>query len=201
MIKKSKSMVMSAKDISMDAFHVMKGKADEKDKGWLQNFLTESLVEDVPWECSKALVILKQGYQAIIPREASRGILMGETSYTIIDDNGVEFFLSPKDKKARKDAGQDIPSDNKVKRSEDTLLDYEYKPKVSRYYHILEMLKFPSPKLYIYDVAIISPRSDRRLSCSVNDLSHTERHFSKQEELTHDFRQELSFVDSKKCLN
>ena len=71
MIKKSKSMVMSAKDISMDAFHVMKGKADEKDKGWLQNFLTESLVEDVPWECSKALVILKQGYQAIIPREAS----------------------------------------------------------------------------------------------------------------------------------
>ena len=140
MIKKSKTMVMSAKDISMDAFHVMKGKADEKDKGWLQNFLTESLVEDVPWECSKALVILKQGYQAIIPREASRGILMGETSYTIIDDNGVEFFLSPKDKKARKDAGQDIPSDNKVKRSDDTLLDYEYKPKVSRYYHILEML-------------------------------------------------------------
>ena len=87
----------------MDAFNVMKGKADEKDKGWLQNFLTESLVEDIPWECSKALVILKAGYQAIIPREASRGILMGETSYTIIDDNGVEFFLSPKDKKARKD--------------------------------------------------------------------------------------------------
>ena len=135
MIKKSKSMVMSAKDISMDAFHVMKGKADEKDKGWLQNFLTESLVEDVPWECSKALVILKQGYQAIIPREASRGILMGETSYTIIDDNGVEFFLSPKDKKARKDAGQDIPSDHKVKRTEDTLTDYEYKPKVCRYCH------------------------------------------------------------------
>ena len=120
MIKKSKSMVMSAKDISMDAFHVMKGKADEKDKAWLQSFLTESLVGDIPWECSKALVILKQGYQAIIPREASRGILMGETSYTIIDDNGVEFFLSPKDKKARKAAGQDIPSDCKVKSTEDS---------------------------------------------------------------------------------
>ena len=119
MIKKSKSMIMSAKDISMDAFNVMKGKADEKDKGWLQNFLTESLVEDIPWECSKALVILKAGYQAIIPREASRGILMGETSYTIIDDNGVEFFLSPKDKKARKDGGQDVPSDRKIKTSED----------------------------------------------------------------------------------
>ena len=115
MIKKSKSTIMSAKDISMDAFNVMKGKADEKDKGWLQSFLTESLVEDIPWECSKALVILKSGYQAIIPREASRGILMGETSYTIIDDNGVEFFLSPKDKKARKDNGQDLPSDNKIK--------------------------------------------------------------------------------------
>ena len=119
MIKKSKSMIMSAKDISMDAFHVMKGKADDKDKGWLQSFLTESLVEDIPWECSKALVILKSGYQAIIPREASRGILMGETSYTIIDDNGVEFFLSPKDKKARRDAGEDIPSDHKVKHSEE----------------------------------------------------------------------------------
>jgi hypothetical protein len=118
MIKKSKSMVMSAKDISMDAFNVMKGKADDKDKGWLQSFLTESLVDEIPWECSKALVILKSGYQAIIPREASRGILMGETSYTIIDDNGVEFFLSPKDKKVRKEAGEDIPSDYKVKSSE-----------------------------------------------------------------------------------
>ena len=133
MIKKSKSMVMSAKDISMDAFHVMKGKADERDKGWLQNFLTESLVEDVPWECSKALVILKQGYQAIIPREASRGILMGETSYTIIDDNGVEFFLSPKDKKARKDAGQDVPTDYKVKHSEEVTLEpILSKPPVSK---------------------------------------------------------------------
>merc|ERR1711983_670572 len=100
-------MVMSAKDISMDAFHVMKGKADEKDKGWLQNFLTESLVEDVPWECSKALVILKQGYQAIIPREASRSILLGEASYTLIGDEGIEFFLSPMDKKKRREKGMD----------------------------------------------------------------------------------------------
>ena len=133
-------MVMSAKDISMDAFNVMKGKADEKDKGWLQNFLTESLVEDVPWECSKALVILKQGYQAIIPREASRGILMGETSYTIIDDNGVEFFLSPKDKKARKDAGQEIPSESKVKRSDDATLEpTPYKPLVSLQQYLVKV--------------------------------------------------------------
>ena len=123
-------MVMSAKDISMDAFHVMKGKADDKDKGWLQSFLTESLVEDIPWECSKALVILKQGYQAIIPREASRGILMGETSYTIIDDNGVEFFLSPKDKKARKAAGEDIPSDYKIKPSEEGTKDTKSQEKL-----------------------------------------------------------------------
>ena len=106
MIKKSKSTIFSAKDVSMNAFMAMKGKADEKDDGWLQNFLTESLVEDVPWECSKALVILKEGHQAILPREASKGILMGETSYTIIDDNGVEFFLSPKDKRIRKANGQ-----------------------------------------------------------------------------------------------
>ncbi len=40
--------------------------------------------------------------QAIIPREAARSILMGEASYTLIDDHGVEFYLSPKDKKNRK---------------------------------------------------------------------------------------------------
>ena len=48
--------------------------------------------------------------------------------------------------------------------------------------------------LYIYDVAIISPRSDRRLSCSVNDLSHTERNYSKQQKVADDKRQQLSFV-------
>ena len=53
----------------------MKNSAAEKDEKWLQNFLSESLVDDIPWECSKALIILKEGYQAIIPREASRYVL------------------------------------------------------------------------------------------------------------------------------
>merc|ERR1719509_162359 len=103
-------MVMSAKDIPMNAFLAMKGKAEKKpeDAGsWLQNFLSESVVDDVPWECSKALIILKEGYQAIIPREASRSILLGEASYTLIDDSGVEFYLSPKDKSNRKKQGLD----------------------------------------------------------------------------------------------
>ena len=39
--------------------------------------------------------------QAIIPREASRSILLGEASYTLIDDNGVEFYLSEPDKRRR----------------------------------------------------------------------------------------------------
>ena len=72
MIKKSKSMIMTAKDISMNAFMAIKNTASEKDERWLQNFLSESVVEDIPWECSKALIILKEGFQAIIPREASR---------------------------------------------------------------------------------------------------------------------------------
>ena len=107
MVKKSKSMIMTAKDIPMNAFmamkvlysfyvklidmfffkdssnlisrifffFVMKNSAAEKDEKWLQNFLSESLVDDIPWECSKALIILKEGYQAIIPREASRYVL------------------------------------------------------------------------------------------------------------------------------
>ena len=75
MVKKSKSMIMTAKDIPMNAFMAMKNSAAEKDEKWLQNFLSESLVDDIPWECSKALIILKEGYQAIIPREASRYVL------------------------------------------------------------------------------------------------------------------------------
>ncbi len=49
-------------------------------------------------------------YKAIIPREAARSILLGEASYTLIDDSGVEFYLSPKDKKNRKRQGlEDLP--------------------------------------------------------------------------------------------
>ena len=63
MVKKSRSMIMSAKDIPMNAFLAMKTSASEKDGSWLQNFLSESVVEEIPWECSKALIILKEGYQ------------------------------------------------------------------------------------------------------------------------------------------
>ena len=107
MIKQSKSMIMSAKDIPMNAFLAIKTTSDEKDETWLKNFLSESVVDDIPWECSKALIILKDGFQAIIPREASRSILLGEASYTLIDDNGIEFFLSPMDKRKRRLEGKE----------------------------------------------------------------------------------------------
>ena len=108
MVKKSRSMVMSAKDIPMNAFLAMKGQAEKgKDESWLKNFLADSVVDDVPWECSKALIIMKEGFQAIIPREASRSILLGEASYTLIDDNGIEFFLSPMDKRKRRLEGKE----------------------------------------------------------------------------------------------
>jgi hypothetical protein len=54
-------LVSTAKDISMNAFLAMKNS--EKDSKWLQSFLSETVVEDVPWECSKALILLKEGYQ------------------------------------------------------------------------------------------------------------------------------------------
>ena len=107
MVKKSRSLIMSAKDIPMNAFLAMKTTSDNKDEGWLQNFLSESVVEEIPWECSKALIILKEGFQTIIPREASRSILLGEASYTLIDDNGIEFFLSPMDKRRRRLEGKE----------------------------------------------------------------------------------------------
>merc|ERR1719189_3046034 len=103
-------MIMSSKDIPMNAFLAMKTTADKKDENWLQNFLSESVKDEVPWECSKALIILKEGFQAIIPREASRSILLGEASYTLIDDTGVEFYLSPKDKSNRRKQGMDEPT-------------------------------------------------------------------------------------------
>lgn len=124
MVKKSKSMIITAKDIPMNAFMAMKNTAHEKDTKWLQNFLSKSIVEEIPWECSKALIILKEGYQAIIPREASRSILLGEASYTLIDDSGVEFYLSPKDKLNRKKQGLD-DSVKKVKICPDLDTDTE----------------------------------------------------------------------------
>ena len=43
--------------------------------------------------------------KAIIPREASKGIILGESSYTLIDDNGVEFYLSDADRRRREKGG------------------------------------------------------------------------------------------------
>ncbi|TRY61200.1 hypothetical protein TCAL_03203 [Tigriopus californicus] len=134
MIKKSKSMIMTAKDIPMTAFMAMKSNTDEKDEKWLQNFLSESVMEDIPWECSKALIILKEGLQAIIPREASRSILLGDASYTLIDDNGVEFFLSPSDKQRRENGDASPESaEPKLKTMRDLLQsDPDYKGKFSK---------------------------------------------------------------------
>jgi hypothetical protein len=98
----------------------MKNTADAKDEKWLRNFLSESVMEDIPWECSKALIILKDGFQAIIPREASRNILLGEASYTLIDDNGIEFYLSAADKKRRGGSDKE-PGSPEIKTMKDLL--------------------------------------------------------------------------------
>ena len=139
MIKASKSMIMSSKDIPMNAFLAMKTTADKKDENWLQNFLSESVVDEVPWECSKALIILKQGFQAIIPREASRSILLGEASYTLIDDNGIEFFLSPMDKKKRRMEGKEETPSARQNKQQD---NFEHSYNVSIHYVIHFALHF-----------------------------------------------------------
>jgi hypothetical protein len=45
---------------------------------------------------------------------------MGEASYTLIDDNGVEFFLSDEDKRRRN--GEDVDAD-KTRKKNETLTD------------------------------------------------------------------------------
>ncbi|XP_035445081.2 obscurin isoform X2 [Spodoptera frugiperda] len=39
-----------------------------------------------------ALLIMKKGLQAVVPREASRAVLTGEVAYTVLDENGIRHF-------------------------------------------------------------------------------------------------------------
>ena len=62
------SKVIAEKKVAMRQKSIQMQKFPEKNfyqaQDWLKTFLSESLaVEDIPWECSKALIILKQGYQ------------------------------------------------------------------------------------------------------------------------------------------
>ncbi|XP_047520181.1 obscurin isoform X3 [Pieris napi] len=43
-------------------------------------------------KCSGALLIMKKGLQAVVPREASRAVLTGEIAYTVLDENGIKYF-------------------------------------------------------------------------------------------------------------
>ena len=64
---------------------------------------SDTTFEGITW---KPKFIGRGLFQAIIPREASKGIILGGSSYTLIDDNGVEFYLSDKDKR-RRENGED----------------------------------------------------------------------------------------------
>lgn len=39
-----------------------------------------------------ALLIMKKGLQAVVPREASRAVLTGQVAYTVLDENGIRHF-------------------------------------------------------------------------------------------------------------
>lgn len=41
---------------------------------------------------STIFMILKQGIQAVVPREASRAVLTGQVAYTVLDENGITYF-------------------------------------------------------------------------------------------------------------
>ena len=47
--------------------------------------------------------------------------MLGEASYTLIDDNGVEFYLSPKDKMNRRKQGLDDSNVKKVTLNDEPL--------------------------------------------------------------------------------
>ncbi|CAD7077146.1 unnamed protein product [Hermetia illucens] len=39
-----------------------------------------------------AFLIVKEGYQAVVPRESSRDVLTGKCAYTVLDENGIRHF-------------------------------------------------------------------------------------------------------------
>lgn len=41
---------------------------------------------------SGALLIMKKGLQAVVPREASRAVLTGQVAYTVLDESGISHF-------------------------------------------------------------------------------------------------------------
>lgn len=41
---------------------------------------------------SSIFMILKQGLQAVVPREASRSVLTGQVAYTVLDEDGIHHF-------------------------------------------------------------------------------------------------------------
>ncbi|CAG9796856.1 unnamed protein product [Diatraea saccharalis] len=41
---------------------------------------------------SGALLIIKKGLQAVVPREASRAVLTGQVAYKVLDENGIRHF-------------------------------------------------------------------------------------------------------------
>ncbi|XP_043255290.1 obscurin-like isoform X3 [Colletes gigas] len=41
---------------------------------------------------SSIFMILKQGIQAVVPREASRSVLTGQVAYTVLDEDGIHYF-------------------------------------------------------------------------------------------------------------
>ncbi|XP_038208122.1 obscurin isoform X5 [Zerene cesonia] len=43
-------------------------------------------------KCPGALLIMKRGLQAVVPREASRAVLTGEVAYSVLDENGIRHF-------------------------------------------------------------------------------------------------------------
>jgi hypothetical protein len=41
---------------------------------------------------SATFMILKQGLQAVVPRDAARSVLTGQTAYTVLDEHGIQHF-------------------------------------------------------------------------------------------------------------
>lgn len=41
---------------------------------------------------SSIFMILKQGFQCVVPREAARSVLTGEVAYTVLDEDGIHHF-------------------------------------------------------------------------------------------------------------
>ncbi|XP_052859870.1 uncharacterized protein LOC128267123 [Anopheles cruzii] len=75
----------TSKDVPLSLFYANNQLA-------IEEFFLRSGQGRTRGHCSKAFLIIKRGFQAVIPRESSHEVLAGTIAYTVLDEDGIRHF-------------------------------------------------------------------------------------------------------------